>query len=514
MSKRSGPPAAPVGREPWLSLAASALGIMMVGIDGTVVAIANPAIGQDLHATLSSLQWVTNSYLLVLAAALITAGKLGDRYGRKRMFLIGLGGFAAASVAVGLSPSIGLVVAARAVQGLFGALLMPNSLAILRASFPEETLERAVGIWSGVSATAVAAGPVVGGVVVQHLSWQAVFFLNVPVAVVAIPFARRYVTESREHEITGRFDALGVALLAGAMASLVWGVIRTQATGWGAAGTDGFLVGGAVLLALFLAHERSAEEPVMPLGLFRIPSVAAGTALVVLVMFCLFGTLFFVTLYLESTHGLSPTRAGVYLLPLTAIFSISSPIVGHIGHRVGNRVLIVTGVALMGVSFLGLSRLEPTTSYLGMAPWFATVGLGIGLVLVSATHAVVSSVSVDEAGIASGIQGTGIQLGGVIGTSVLGSVMATAVASSLRHTSGVPAAAAARLAGLKAYVAQGLVPRVPGASAVQTAAVSHTAFVHGLHVIMLLGAVVAVAACACGLFVTDSEAVPTAAVLI
>jgi MFS family permease len=218
----------------WLALLAVSLGLMMVMLDATVVAIANPAIGLDLHASLSGLQWVTNAYLLAVAILIISAGKAGDRFGRKRIFLCGVVGFALASAACGFAPSIGALIAFRAVQGCAGALLMPSTLAIIRAAFPERLLQQAIGIWAGVSMAAVASGPIVAGFVVEHASWRWVFFLNVPLAIVAVCVGAWVIAESRDEQAAKeRFDLAGMAVLCVSLFALVWGIIKSQSLGWG-----------------------------------------------------------------------------------------------------------------------------------------------------------------------------------------------------------------------------------------------------------------------------------------
>src|SRR5947209_4928378 len=231
--ERAVPRARPGHGHPWLTLLAVALGVMMVGLDATVVAIANPAIARDLHADLTGLQWVTNGYLLAIAVSLITAGRLADRVGRKRIFLVGVAGFALASIAVGLSSTIGMVILFRVLQGLFGALLQPASLAIIRNTFPPARLNMAIGIWSGTSGLAIASGPIVAGLLVQHVSWQSVFYLNAPIAVLALVLGGWVIRESRDPEAPRSFDLPGVALLSGTLFALVWGLIKAQAYGFG-----------------------------------------------------------------------------------------------------------------------------------------------------------------------------------------------------------------------------------------------------------------------------------------
>jgi EmrB/QacA subfamily drug resistance transporter len=499
-----------------LTLLAVALGVMMVGLDATVVSIANPAIARDLHATLADLQWVTNGYLLALAVSLITAGKLADRLGRKRIFLTGVVAFALASTMVGLSGSISMVILWRVVQGLAGALLQPSSLAILRNAFPAEKLNMAVGIWGGTSGLAIASGPIIGGLLVQHVNWQSVFYVNVLVGVLALVVGAWVIRESRARDQVRSFDMIGVLLSSAAMFALVWGIIKAQAYGWGDAYPLGFFGGAIVLFALFVVRERLARGPLIPLGLFRSASLSASVALVLMVSFALFGVLFFLVLYMQQVHGMSPVQAGVRILPLTAVFVFSAPLGGALTQRLGPRPPIVFGMLAVSVSLFGLAGISVDAAYIALWPWFALLGIGMGFVIVAATEAIVGNAPLDLSGVASGLQQTAMQVGGVLGTAVLGSVMSTRVTSTIvSHltASGVAPAQAAGGRQVVPLIAQGVVPVPPGAPASVAAAFTngaHAAFMDGLHLSMLVGAVVALAGALIGLIVRRGHS-PTSA---
>ncbi|MGH9069389.1 MAG: MFS transporter [Acidimicrobiales bacterium] len=516
---RSGPRPRRGWGNPWLVLLAVALGVVMVGLDGTVVAIANPVIGRDLHATLSGLQWVTNAYLLALAVLMITAGKLGDRYGRKRVFLVGVVGFALMSLGSGLSGSIGMLIVFRALQGVTGALLLPSTLAILRAAFPPERLEMAVGIWGGTSAIAIASGPIVGGLLVQHVSWQSVFYINLLVGAVALVVGWWVIPESRDTRGVRSLDLPGVAVLSGAMFCLVWGIIQAQTAGWTSAQVIGFLAGSVLAFAVFVWRERAAPHPLVPMRLFRSPSLSAGVVLATLVMFALFGVLFFLTLYLERVHGFSPVAAGIRVLPLTGVFMVSAPLAGWMTARWGPRPPLVAGMALIGIAFVGLSGLSVDSAYVGLWPWFTLIGFGMGFVLIASTQAIVGNAPVDEAGVASGLQQTATQLGGVLGTSVLGAVMASEVSrvlvGHLVHA-GIPAGVAGRFLAAAPAVAQGIAPVPKGVSPALAHAITHASylsFMDGLHLAMIVGAVVAFASALLALVVRKGRAVEGAAAI-
>jgi EmrB/QacA subfamily drug resistance transporter len=496
---------------PWLTLIAVAFGVTMVGLDATVVSIANPAIATSLHADLAGLQWVTNGYLLALAVSLVIAGRLADRFGRKRLFLAGIVLFAIASALVGLSGSIGMVILWRVVQGLAGAMLQPASLAILRNTFPPQKLNMAIGIWGGASALSVASGPIVGGLLVENVSWRWVFYLNIPVGIIALLIGLLVIRESRDPDASGSFDLPGVVLLAGSMFSLVWGLIKAAERGFGNALPLGFFAGAVVLGILFVLRERRARQPLLPLRLFRSVSLSAATVLVTLGFFALFGALFFLTLYLQQVHGLTPVKAGVELLPLTSVFMISSPLAGAITARVGPRLPLVAGMLLNAAGLFGLSRLGVDSSYIHLWPWFVLMGFGFGFVIVAGTEAIVGNAPVELAGVAGGVQQTGMQLGGVLGTTVLGTIMATRVGNVLVDRligAGTPAPVATQLSGTKDYVAQGVSPVPPGAPASLAHAItngSHLAFLDGFSTSLTVGAIVAVIAAAGALLVRKGE---------
>jgi EmrB/QacA subfamily drug resistance transporter len=504
---------------------AVALGVMMVGLDGTVVGVANPTIAADLDASLSGLQWVTNGYLLALAVLLIVGGKLGDRFGRKKVFVIGIVGFALTSLGCALSPSIGALIFFRVLQGLAGALLMPNTLALIRSAFPPSELNRAVGIWGGSSALAVASGPIIGGLLVEHVSWESIFLLNIPLGLLAAVVALAWVEESKEESHVGGFDVPGVALLSGGLFLVVWALIKAQEKGWGSAYVLLFALAGIVVLGLFVLREHRAEDPLLPLDIFDQRSVWAGTLLVIVGFFALFGVLFFIGLYLQNTHGYSPVQTGVRMLPLTAVFVVSAPLGGFLTERFGPRPPLILGMVLLVVAFFGLTKLEVDTSYNGQWPFFLVIGLSFGLVIVSTTQAIVGNVSVERGGIAGGLQSTAQQLGGVLGTAVFGSIIASSVSGGLADdlaAEKVPGPVAAIVQRSGELISQGVSPADPtrapkelaaglaqanggGLSPQVTSAVndaSYGAFIDGLHAAMYVGVGLAVVAALLGLLVT------------
>ncbi|WP_298335717.1 MFS transporter [Ferrimicrobium sp.] len=476
---------------PWFSLVAVAFGVIMVGLDATVVSIANPFIARGLHANLADLQWVTNGYLLVTAVLLIPAGKLGDRLGRRKIYLIGMAGFALASAGVGLSGSIGLVITFRAFQGAFGALIMPNTLAILRKTFPLEKLNTAIGVWGATSAIAIAGGPIVGGLLVQDVSWQSVFYLNVPVAIIGIIISVLVLHESRETDVESP-DYPGIVTLAASLFLLVFGLIKTQTWGWADPKTLACFGGAIVAAGLFIFAEGKVTNPLVPLRIFASRALSMSTISVILNFFAFYGVIFFVSLYLQEVHGYTPIEAGVRLLPLTAMFVISAPLGAVLNHHFGPRFPVTIGMLLSAGGLWVLTSLEVSSNYLLLAIPFVILGLGVGFVLTATSDAIVGNAPSQDAGVAGGVQSTALQIGGVIGTSVLGSVLLDRVGSTLvgklTHA-GVPGALAPKILAAKPLVAEGAVPRIahiPPALQLAITNGSHAAFLSGLHVAMVV----------------------------
>jgi EmrB/QacA subfamily drug resistance transporter len=505
---------------PALTLLTVALGVMMVALDGTIVAVANPAIQSHLNASLAGIQWVTNAYLLALAVSLIIIGKFGDRFGHKKVFLVGVTGFALSSAAIGLSgtiaSSLALVILFRVLQGVFGAMLQPTALALLRSTFPVRKLNGAIGIWGAVIGASTAAGPIVGGLLVQHISWESCFYVNVPVGAAALIMSLLVLRETPASPAASSFDIPGVVTLSAALFLLIWGLIKGSSYGWGSGKTLAFLIGAAVVGALFVIRESRARQPLLPLQLFRSASLSAGTALVVLLMFALFGAMFFMTFYLENVHGLDPVGTGVRLLPMTGMLIIGAPLAGAVITRVGPRVPIVAGMLLAAVALFGLSGLSATSSPNDTIVWFLLLGLGLSPVMVGATDVIVGNAPVELAGVAGGLQSTAMQVGGTLGTAVLGAVMSAKVSSLLPaswQAAHLPALNPAQLAGVKSAVSVGVAPvtsSTPPAVASAITQVSHATFVSGMHAAFLVAAVVALAGAVIGLFIKPGNGAPAA----
>ncbi|MFD4141639.1 MFS transporter [Streptomyces sp. NPDC058572] len=493
-------PAKGLRGHPWLTLFAVAIGVMMVALDGTIVAIANPVIAKDLGATFADVQWITNGYFLALAVTLITAGKLGDRFGHRQTFLIGVVGFAAASGAIGLSDSIALVVTFRVLQGLFGALLMPAALGLLRATFPAEKLNMAIGIWGMVIGASTAGGPILGGLLVEHVSWQSVFFINLPVGVIALVLGVLILKDHRAENAPKSFDVLGILLLSAAMFCLVWALIKAPAWGWGAGSTWGFVAASLVCFGLFALWETKVDEPLVPLQLFRSVPLSAGTVLMVLMAIAFMGGLFFVTFYLQNVHGQSPVEAGKHLLPLTGMMIVGSPLAGALITKAGPRIPLAGGMLLTAVAMYGMSTLTADTGSLTMSVWFALLGLGLAPVMVGATEVIVGNAPMELSGVAGGLQQAAMQIGGSLGTAVLGAVMASKVDNDLAGNwadADLPQLTPEQMDQAAEAVQVGVPPVAPGtppALVEKITSVAHDTFISGMGLACLVAAGVAAVA--------------------
>ncbi|MFD0312984.1 MFS transporter [Streptomyces flavalbus] len=497
----SGAPARPDARppasgrrrsNPWLTLCAVAFGLFMVQLDGSVVAIANPAIGVDLNASTAQLQWVTNAYLLALAATLILGGKLGDRFGRRTFYLVGVAGFALSSVAIGLAGSIDGVILFRALQGVFGGLLMPNTLGLLRAVFPPRRFAMAVGIWAMVSAVSTALGPIVGGLLVEHVDWESVFFVNLPIGVVAFAFSALVLPQSKNPTGRHRFDVPGVLLLALGLLATVFGVVKGETWGWASGGTWGAILLGVLVLAVFGWYETRIAHPLLPMRLFRSSALTVGAIVTALNFFVMLGAIFFVMLYLQNVRGFTPVEAGVRTLPLSLASLVASPLGAALTQRFGARTVMPLGMALQGAACFGMLTWSTDSAYATMWPPFIALGLGVGMVMAASSDAIVGNAPVRDGGVAGGLQATTLQIGGALGTSVLVSVISARVGATLGgelSAAGVPDGVAARLAEAKDAVAMGIAPVDGSLPAPLRAAVvegSGQAFMNGMHAALVV----------------------------
>jgi EmrB/QacA subfamily drug resistance transporter len=402
------------------ALAATVLGSAIASIDATVVGIALPAIGRDFHTGLADLQWVVTAYTLTLAGLLLVAGALGDRYGRRRVFIIGVIWFAVASVLCGIAPSALVLIAARALQGVGAALLTPGSLAIIEASFVPEDRGKAIGAWSGLSGVASAIGPFLGGWLIQAANWRWIFAINLPIAALVVALAWRHVPESHDPDATGRVDLTGGALVTLGLVGLTYGLIQGPADGWTSPGVLTALAGGALLLAAFAAWEHRARNPMLPLELFSSSQFTATNLVTFVIYGALGGTLFLLPIELQQVSGYTALQAGVSLLPLTVIMLVLSARSGALAARIGPRLQMSVGPVLVGVGMALFTRVGPGGNYLTeVLPAVTVLGLGLATTVAPLTATVLAAVPAQHAGMASAVNNDVARTAGLIAVAVL-----------------------------------------------------------------------------------------------
>jgi EmrB/QacA subfamily drug resistance transporter len=405
------------------TLAIVSIALFMVTLDNLVVSTAVPTIRLDLGASLESLEWTVNAYTLSFAVLLLPAAALGDRFGRRRVFLLGLGGFTLASALAALAPSADALVAARALQGAGAAVVAPLSLTLLSEAFPPERRGIALGVWSGVSGLGVALGPLVGGAVVDGISWHWIFWLNVPVGLALLPAARRVLAES--HGPNTSLDLGGLALGSLGLLGIVFGIVRGNPAGWGSPQVVGSLAAGAALLVAFVAYESRTAQPMLPMRFFRNRGFAATSAVSLIMYFGIFGSIFFLTQVFQTAQGYSAFESGLRTLPWTAMPMVVAPLAGLFSDRIGSRPLMVAGLGLQAVAISWIAVVtEVGTPYLELVPAFVMGGTGMALVFAPAANAVLASVKQEEAGQASGATNAIREVGGVMGVAILSAVFA------------------------------------------------------------------------------------------
>jgi len=407
-------------RNGW-TLGIVSVALFMVVLDNLVVSVALPTIHRDLGASIQSLEWTVNAYVLAYAVLLLTGAALGDRFGRKRMFLAGMAVFTAASAAAALAPTTDLLVAARAVQGAGAAIVTPLTLTLLAEAFPQEKRGMAIGVWSGISGIAVAIGPLVGGAVVEGISWHWIFWINVPIGIVMMPLALRWLRES--HGPYGTLDLPGLALASTGAFGIVFGLVRAQSLGWTSPTILISLIGGAVLLASFVAWELRAAEPMLPMSFFAKRSFAVTNVASLSMYFGMFGSIFFLSQYMQNVLGNTPLQAGLKLLVWTGASMVVAPLAGVFSERFGSRLFMAGGLTLQAAGLGWLASMTSThLSYGHMIVPFIMAGAGMALVFAPSANAVLASVRTEQAGQASGANNAIREVGGVLGVAVLASV--------------------------------------------------------------------------------------------
>jgi DHA2 family methylenomycin A resistance protein-like MFS transporter len=455
---QAGPHTRPASR---LALPAICLGYFMVILDATAVNLSLPALGRELGGDVGTLQWVVDGYTLTFAALLLSAGSLGDRFGAHRIFCAGLVLFVVSSAACGVAPGAGSLVAARLVQGVAAAVLVPSSLALLGAAYSDTGARaRAVGIWGGVAGIAAASGPVIGGVLTQAASWRLVFFINVPIGLAALLLTLRYVPRAAGHGRRG-LDLPAQAAAIAALGALTFALIEARADGWTSPVILGGFAAAALLVVVFVRSERRAGSPMLPLGLFRSRAFSGGSAIGLLINLGFYGQLFVTSLYFQNTRDMSPVVAGLALLPEGILVSYASFLSGRRTSRTGVRPTMIIGLCTGAAGLFGLMAAGPHTPYLVIVLPLMAAGFGMAFTMPAATTTVVEAAPGERAGVASGAINTGRQIGSTIGVALLGTLSVSAGLPAAMAGAGTAFLAAAVIAafGIPAGAAQG--PKAP-----------------------------------------------------
>jgi len=499
----------------WWILAVLCLSVLLAVVDNTIVNVALPTMSRTLSASTQDLQWIVDAYTLVFAGLLIVGGNLGDRLGRRRVLQAGLALFALTSVAAALSRTTGELIASRAAMGVAAALIYPATLALLTNVFTDAR-ERAtaIGIWSGVSGLAVAIGPVTGGLLLRHFSWSSVFYVNVPVVIIALAAGMRLLPESRDPK-AGRFDPLGALLSIAGVGLLVWTVIEAPRHGWASAVTIGGFAGALVILAAFVGWQLRRPDPMLDVRLFRNPRFTAASGAIALAFFGLFGFIFLITQYFQVVLSWDPLRAGVATLPFALVTGLVSPAAIALMKRVGTKAVVTAGLALMSAGFVVAAGTSVDSAYWGrIITAMILIAAGLALTASPATEAIMGALPPSQAGVGSAVNDTTRELGGTLGVAIIGSVMSSAYSSHVLTAltkAGAPAAltSAAQqsvVAGLRA--AAYLPPGLRGFAADAT----RQAFIAGLnHGSLVAAGATAVAALATLAFLPARVRPPVAA---
>jgi EmrB/QacA subfamily drug resistance transporter len=413
----------------WWTLGAVSFGLFMIMLDNTIVNVALPSIQRELHIGISELEWVVNGYALTFAVLMLTGGKLADLFGRRFIFIVGLVIFTGASLACGLAPNANFLIGARVVQGVGSALMNPATLSIITATFPPRQRGMAIGIWAGVSALALAIGPLVGGVITQHISWSWIFFINVPVGILAIVVARFVIKESRDTSAEQRLDLPGLLTSAIGLFALIYALIEANTYGWTSARILGFFALAVSGLVAFVVLELRQRVPMLDLSLFRNPIFAGANAIMLLVALAMFGVFFYVSLYVQNVLGYSPTQAGATFLPMTLCIVFLAPIAGRFTDRYGPRWLIAAGMTLVAGSLVIFAQLDLNSTFWNIFPGLLIGGAGMAMAMAPTTATAMHAVPVDKAGVGSAVLNSMRQVGGSLGIALMGAIVASYVHS-------------------------------------------------------------------------------------
>jgi EmrB/QacA subfamily drug resistance transporter len=413
----------------WWTLGAVAVGLFMIMLDNTVVNVALPSIQQDLGAGLSELQWIVTGYALTFAALMLSGGKLADLLGRRLIFVTGIVIFTLSSLACGLATSGDMLIGARVVQGAGAALMNPATLSIIAAAFPPRERGTAIGIWAGVSALALAIGPLVGGLLTEHVGWEWIFFVNVPVGVLGIAASYLLIDESKDTSHEQRLDLPGLVTGGLGLFALTYGLIEANSYGWGSARIVGSFVAAVVLLVAFVLLERHQRLPMLDLSLFKSGTFTGANLVVLLTALSMFGVFFFVSLYMQNILGYSAVQAGAAFLPMTLLIVVVAPIAGRLTDRVGSRWLMASGMTLLGIQLVYLSTLGIGATFWNLLPAMIIGGFGMAMTMTPSAAAAVRSVPVAKSGVGSAVLNSFRQVGGSVGIALMGAIVAQSVGS-------------------------------------------------------------------------------------
>ena len=481
----------------WWTLASMSFALFMIMLDNTVVNVALPSIQSDLNASLSALEWTINIYTLTFAVLLVTGGRLGDIFGRRRAFLFGVVVFALSSATAGFAPTDGWLVASRALQGVGAAFMMPATLSIITNAFPAHERGKAIGTWAGVSALALALGPVVGGFLTEEVSWRAIFFLNLPVAAGAV-FVTLFATkESRDPNVPRTIDYAGVATLTVGVGALVLALVEGNDWGWGSPPVLALFATSLVAQASFLAVERRSRFPMVEFSFLRSRTFVGTNAIAFVVSFAMLAMFFFMALYMQNILGYSPLEAGIRFLPSTVVIIVAAPIAGRLTDRIGARLPIAVGLSLVAIALFFQSRITVDTTYSTLLPTFVLMGLGIGLTMSPMSTAAMNAVDATKAGLASGILSMSRMVGGTFGVAAVGALFQHMSDNRLESRLGDLPLSPQQQAWFSDNLGSGDVPsrlqQLDPTTAREASAVLKDAFVHSLSASLKLSTAVSVA---------------------
>jgi EmrB/QacA subfamily drug resistance transporter len=486
----------------WWTLGAMCFALFMIMLDNTVVNVALPSIQKDLGASISGLEWTINGYTLSFAVLLATGGRLGDIFGRRRMFLAGVTIFAAASATAGLAPDETSLVISRVVQGVGAALMMPGTLSIITDAFPPEERGKAMGTWAGVSALALAIGPVLGGFLTESVTWRAIFYINIPVAIGAVLATLFAVRESRDTSVGRDVDYPGVAIITAGLTALVLALVEGNSWGWGSTEIIGLLAVAVIALLTFVAVENRVKAPIVQFDLLSDRNFLGAVVVALVVSFAMLGVFFFLALYMQDILGYSPLEAGVRFLPSTLMIVAIAPIAGRLADRYGPRWLIGGGLTLVAASLFTFSGIAVDSSYLDLLPGFMLLGIGIAMTMSPMTSAAMNAVPVQKAGVASGVLSMFRMVGGSLGVAVTGAIFQALVTSQLGTLltgTGITSSQRGDIAEqLGGGSISGALKGLDPSQAKQAASAGSQAFVYGLSNAMTVSAIVALAGAVVG----------------